>query len=630
MAYKVIFVEIDVIIDFEVIKLSIFMSIFELLPLVLFYGFIILLVYLFIKDKYQNQHSILKTHPVLGRLRYIFEMIGPEFRQYWFLNDKEGKPIDRDTQETIAKAGKYANTVIGFGSKKDFTKTSFYLSNSMFPLNVDELHVNNDSRIQSYTYKILNESVTNRKEKRNQTALKPWYLTKENEVIIGQEREKPFHVKGLIGISAMSYGALSKSAVKAMAQGVAISGGSFMNTGEGGISPYHLSRVYEVIDQEQHLFDHLSEKIVHYLIEHPNSSHFDLESRFGKGVMFHVEQLVQQGVLKEKTANLIFQIGSGLFGARKNETYCEETFLENAMKPQVKAIELKLAQGAKVRGGKLPKEKITPEIAKIRGIEMGKDVESPNRFPLFSDMDGLFEWVNHWQDITGKPVGIKVVAGDSHSFETLASYIQKTEQAPDFISIDGAEGGTGATYQEMADGLGLPIYSGIQILDQTLKNYGVRNQVKIIASGMLATADKMAVALSLGADLIYVARAAMNTVGCINAGKCHTNLCPVGITSHLPHLEAGVVVQEKRFRTANYLRTMREGLFMLGASCGIDSPSKFNKDHLALREPNNHVSKLEELSEVDYPLPLKRKQTEHHDVIPEREQQEREKELIGS
>ncbi len=565
-----------------------------MLPLILFYGLIILLIYLFIKDKYQNQHSILKTHPVLGRLRYIFEMVGPEFRQYWFLNDKEGRPVDRDTQEAIAKAGKYANTVIGFGSKKDFSKTSFFLTNSMFPLNVDELSVDNKKLYNSYTYQILNESVTSRKEKRNQVKLKPWHLTDENQIVIGKDRKHPFHVKGLIGVSAMSYGALSKSAVKALAQGVAISGGSYMNTGEGGISSYHLSRVYDVIDREQELRDHLSEKIVDFLDEHPNSSNFDLEERFGKGVMFHIDQLVEQGVLEQKTANLIFQIGSGLFGARKNGVYHEETFLKNALRPEVKAIELKLAQGAKVRGGKLPKEKITPEIAKIRGIEMGKDVESPNRFPLFSDMEGLFDWVTHWQEITGKPVGIKVVAGDNNSFEDLAQYMKETGKHPDFIAIDGAEGGTGATYQEMADSLGLPIYSGIHILDQTLRKYGVRDQVKIFASGMLATADKMAIALSLGADLIYIARAAMNTVGCINAGKCHTNLCPVGITSHLPHLEAGVAVQEKRFRTANYLKTMREGLFMLGASCGIDSPSKFSQRHIAIRESNNNVNKVEE------------------------------------
>src|SRR5690625_2270787 len=233
------------------------MSVFKMIPLIIFYGLIILLTYLFIKDKYQNQHSILKTHPVLGRLRYIFEMIGPEFRQYWFLNDKEGKPVDRDTQETIAKAGKYANTVIGFGSKKDFSETSFYLTNSMFPLNVDELSVDNNNPYQSYTYQIINESVTSRKEKRDQVQLQPWHLTDENKITIGKDRKHPFHVKGLVGVSAMSYGALSKSAVKALAQGVAIGGGSYMNTGEGGISPYHLSKVFEVTDQSQEVMDRL-------------------------------------------------------------------------------------------------------------------------------------------------------------------------------------------------------------------------------------------------------------------------------------------------------------------------------------------------------------------------------------
>lgn len=575
-------------------KLSILISFFNTLPLFLFYGIIILVIYLYVKDKYQKQHAILKTHPVLGRIRYILEMVGPEFRQYWFLNDKEEKPIDRDTAQTIAKAGKYANTVMGFGSKKDFSITDFYLTNSMFPLNVDELSVDNQTLIQSYTYEILNETITRRKESRNLAFLKPWYLTDENQIVIGAEREKPFYLKGLIGVSAMSYGALSKSAVKALAQGVAISGGSFMNTGEGGISPYHLSRVYEVIDQDKPVKDRLSEKIVLFLLENPNSSNFDLEERFGKVVMSHVQELVDQGVLKEKKPDLIFQVGSGLFGARKDGKYCEETFLSNALRPEVKAIELKLAQGAKVRGGKLPKEKITKEIAEIRGVEMGKDVESPNRFPLFSDIDGLFHWVTHWQKITGKPVGIKVVAGDNNSFEQLARYMADTGKHPDFISIDGAEGGTGATYQEMADRLGLPIFSGIHILHETLEKYQVRDKVKIFASGMLATADKMAIALSLGADVIYVARAAMNTIGCINAAKCHTNHCPVGVTSHLPHLEAGLVVQEKRFRTANYLRTMREGLFMLGASCGIDSPSKFSKQHIAIREANNDVRKVQD------------------------------------
>src|SRR5699024_5191834 len=259
----------------------------------------------------------------------------------------------------------------------------------------------------------------------------------------------------------------------------------------------------------------------------PNSSNFDLEARFGKGVMDHVQELVEFGALKEKSADLIFQVSFGLFGARIDDKCSEEAFLENALRPEVKAIEMKLAKGARVHGGKLSKEKDTKEVGAIRGIEPGTDVESTNRFPLFTEMESSFDCNAHWQEITGNPVGVKVVAGDEHSFDDLAAHIRDSGKKPDFISIDGAEGGTGATYQEMADVLGLPIYSGIHVLDQTLRKYGVRDEVKVIASGGLSTADKMAVALSLGADLIYIARAAMNTVGCINSGKCHTNLCPV-------------------------------------------------------------------------------------------------------
>src|SRR5699024_3566513 len=215
------------------ILMTIFTMFFKYVPLVLFYGIIILMVLLYLRDKYQTQHSILKTHPVLGRLRYVFEMIGPEMRQYWFLNDKAGKPVDRDTQETIAKAGKYANTVIGFGSKKDFAITDFYLNNSMFPLNTEELSVDQSKVMHSYTYQLLNETLVSRKEKRDLVTLKPWHVTDKDAIVIGPEREQPFSVKGMIGVSAMSFGALSASAVQALTQGVAISGGSFMNTGEG-------------------------------------------------------------------------------------------------------------------------------------------------------------------------------------------------------------------------------------------------------------------------------------------------------------------------------------------------------------------------------------------------------------
>lgn len=574
----------------------------EYLPIAIFYSIILVIIFYYLKDRRQKQHAILRTHPILGKMRYVFEMIGPEFRQYWFFGDKEGKPVDRDTQETIAKAGKYASTVIGFGSKKDFNKPSFYLSNGMFPKNKEELRVDNAENIPTYVYQILNETLIDRKEKRHKSNIQPWLLQKEDEIVIGKNSPNPFRVNGFIGVSAMSYGALSKSAVKALSQGVAIAAGSYMNTGEGGISPYHLSKMYKPVKEPNQ--EGIYKKIYHIIDEMGMASNFDLYEKFHKKQEEYasfgtvLQEMIAEGWISESHAPLIFQVGSGLFGARKDGVYNEEEFIKNASRPEVKAIEMKLAQGAKVRGGKLPKEKITPEIAEIRGVGMGKDVESPNRFPLFEDMDGLFHWIEHWKSITKKPVGIKVVAGHRGSFEELVKRMKESGQGPDFITIDGGEGGTGATYQGMADSLGLPIYSGLMILNETLEKYGIRDRVTIIASGMLATADKMAIALALGADLINVARAAMNTIGCINSHRCNTNHCPVGVTTHIPNLEKGLVVEEKRYRTANYLATMRQEVFMLGASCGVPTPASLNKKHVVFHEPNGVVRTVDELHEI--------------------------------
>ena len=568
---------------------------FVLLAIVLFF------VFLYWKDRLQSQHSVLKTHPIFGRLRYLFEKIGPEFRQYWFEGNKEGRPVDRDTMETIAKAGKYGSTVIGFGSKKDFSKSDFYLANSMFPKNVDELRVDNSKMIETFLYQITQEGMLSRKEKRNHSQIKPWHLLDEDAIVIGPNLPQPFKVKGFIGVSAMSYGALSKSAVKALAQGVAISQGSYMNTGEGGISPYHLSKIYQIGSVEPSK-DVKYYDIYKFIKQHVYASNFEIEEHFVMKPYAYemadfldaLDELAYKGYIIKKETPLIFQVGSGLFGARRDGKYSEEAFAENATRPEVKAIEIKLAQGAKVRGGKLLKAKVTPEIAAIRGVEMGKDVESPNRFPLFEDMDGLFALIKRWRELSGgKPVGIKVVAGSEDSFEELALKMKETGEGPDFITIDGGEGGTGATYQEMADSLGLPIFSGLVILCDTLEKHGVRDRVKIFASGMLATADKIAIALAMGADFVNVARAAMNSVGCINAHQCQTGFCPSGVATHNPDLERGLVVEEKRFRTANYLATMRQGVYMLSASCGLDSPTKFDKEHVTYRDANNTTKRMD-------------------------------------
>jgi glutamate synthase domain-containing protein 2 len=237
-------------------------------------------------------------------------------------------------------------------------------------------------------------------------------------------------------------------------------------------------------------------------------------------------------------------------------------------------------------------------IRRIRGIPMDwdKDVESPNRFTDFNDVASLFVFVEKLRRLAGKPVGIKVVAGSELAIEELAATMQVTGSGPDFITVDGGEGGTGATYMEMADSLGLPLYTALLIADNTLRKYGVRKRVKIFASGMLATADKMAIAFAFGADMINVARAAMNTIGCINSLKCNTNECPTGVTSHKPELKQGLVVEEKRFRTANYMATLREGVFMLAASCGLESPVLFDRSHVTFKDRNAVATRMDELS----------------------------------
>lgn len=579
-----------------------------------------LLVCMYVWDKYiQKQHSILRTHPVVGRFRYMFEMLGPELRQYFIWGDKEGKPVDRDTQGYIAKAGKYGSTVIGFGSRKDFSQEGFYLNNSMFPRNLSEMAVDNSAIITTtYKYKIAKEGLVSRKEMRFQTQAKPWLLDDRHAHTIGLYNRvaQPYRTKGFIGISAMSFGSLSDHAVMTLAQGAAIAAGSWMNTGEGGVSPYHLSKVYEVIESgPSQPMDSNKRKVYEFVksrrvasnfeiikelsgITHDSMEVFEMDSN---AYLIAANELVSEGVFLVKEIDLIYQIGSAKNGASKDGsgTFDEETFLRTAGRPEVKLIEVKLAQGAKVRGGKLPHSKLTPMLRKIRGIPMdwSHDVESPNRFTDFDDIPSLFQFIARLRQLSGKPVGIKVVVGSELALEEMAEYMQATGQSPDFITVDGGEGGTGATYMEMADSLGLPLYSALMIADNTLRKYGVRDRLKLFASGMLATADKVAIALAFGADFINVARAAMNTIGCINALKCHTNECPTGVTSHKPELKKGLVIEEKRFRTANYLTTVREGVFMLAASCGIESPVLFGRNHVTFKERNAIAMRMDKVNE---------------------------------
>ncbi|TCP24523.1 glutamate synthase (ferredoxin) [Scopulibacillus darangshiensis] len=496
------------------------------------------LFYLYLVDEKQDQHAVLRNFPVLGKVRYFLEMLGPEMRQYWFDHDNSGKPFSREDYKHIVLPAKYKKSMVGFGSKRDFDKPGYYIRNSMFPVQKEDLRSDNGQMVDSKYYEIKDENLFSRKEQHLDGKVKPWLLADEDAVVIGENCKYPFTAKGLIGMSAMSYGALGERAITALSKGLGMATGAWMNTGEGGLSDHHLSG----------------------------------------------------------DVDIIMQIGPGLFGVRTKDGQMDWDELKRKSElKQVKAIELKLAQGAKARGGHLDGSKVSPEIAIIRGVEEYKTVDSPNRFNQFHDVPTMVDFIDKIRDHTGLPVGIKMVVGSTEDVDALAKFMKETGRGPNFITIDGGEGGSGATYQALADGVGLPIRPAIMIMNQKLKEYGVRDQVKIIASGKLFTPDKVAVLLGMGADLVNIARAFMISVGCIMAQRCHTNTCPVGVATTDEKLQKALVINEKAYRVVNFVVTLREGLFNMAAAAGVKSPALLEEKHIAYKDDKARTYGMDDL-----------------------------------
>ncbi|WP_240511865.1 FMN-binding glutamate synthase family protein [Paludifilum halophilum] len=493
--------------------------------------------YLFFYDRKQKEHSVLRNYPVLGKVRYFLEKIGPELRQYLFHNDREGKPFSRNDYESIVKRGKYLQDLIGFGSERDFDQPGYYIQNALFPKQEEEMRIDHKPRVKTKKYDLQHDGLFYRKEERVDSDQSPYLLADSDAVVIGEGCDHPFVVKGLVGMSAMSYGSLGEQAITALSEGLGMARGSWMNTGEGGLSPYHL-----------------------------------------KG-----------------DVDLVMQIGPGLFGVRDREGRLdwEELRRKGQMDP-VKAIELKLGQGAKLRGGHVDGSKINPEIAEIRKIPPFESVDSPNRFREFDDLPTLFSFLEKIRRCTGKPVGIKIVVGGPEAANQLAAHMKKTGAGPDFITVDGGEGGTGASFQDLADSVGLPNKSALMITDTALRNHGVRNRVKLIASGKLITPDQISIALGMGADLVNIARGMMISVGCIQALKCHTNDCPVGVATTDSKLQRGLVVEEKKYRVANYVLSLRKGLFRVAAAAGTKSPVELDRHHVVYKDERGAVWELED------------------------------------
>ena len=512
----------------------------NIIIMIVLLGIVIMsLIWLF-KDKGQDQHSVLRNFPVLGRIRYISEKVGPELRQYFFADDNEGKPFSRNDYKHIVLAGKYNSRMTSYGTQTEY-KDGFYIQNTMFPLQATELHVDNSDLISTFLYKIENERLFSRDEHRKRSEIDPFFLSDEHAVVLGAELKHPFKIKRLVGQSAMSYGALGKNAITALSKGLS-KAGTWMNTGEGGLSDYHLK---------------------------------------GDG-------------------DIIFQIGPGLFGVRDKEgRFNKDMFLQLADRKNIRAFELKLAQGAKTRGGHMEGNKVTEEIAKIRNVKPHETINSPNRFDFINNPEELLNFVQKIKDLGQKPAGFKIVVSKVEEIESLVKTMVELDIYPSFITVDGGEGGTGATFQELEDGVGLPLLTALPIVSGMLEKYGIRDKIKIFASGKLITPDKIAIALGLGADLVNVARGMMISVGCIMSQQCHLNTCPVGVATTDPKKEKALIVDEKQYRVTNYVTSLHEGLFNIAAAVGVTSPTEISADHIIYRELDGATQKIK-----DYKLKL--------------------------
>jgi glutamate synthase domain-containing protein 2 len=465
------------------------------------------LAFLFISDITQKKHAVLRNYPVVGHLRYFFEQLGEYFRQYFFSGDRDEMPFNRATRGWVYRLAKNEGGTIGFGSTYDLhSPGALIFVNHPFPVLEEE--------------RLPTPSL----------ALGEGYC------------RQPFDAKSIVNVSGMSYGAISAPAVRALSRGAALAG-CWMDTGEGGLSPYHL----------------------------------------------------------EGGCDIVMQIGTAKYGVRDAQgALSEERLLELAK--VVKAFEIKLSQGAKPgKGGVLPGKKVTAEIAQIRGIPEGRDSISPNRHRDIADMNQLLDKIHFIRELTGRPVGVKTAVGGWKFMHDMAEVIHRRglELAPDFLVIDGGEGGSGAAPQALADHMSLSIEEALPRVVDALIETGLRPRVRVVASGKIVTSARAAWALCVGADFVNTARGFMFSLGCIQALRCHTNTCPTGVTTHNKRLQRALVVEEKYLRVANYANNMNREIDMIAHSCGVRHARELKREHVRIVQASGQSVALNML----YPYP---------------------------
>jgi len=462
---------------------------------------------MYVVDRTQTAHAVRRNYPVIGRFRYVFEHLGEFFRQYFFAMDREEMPFNRAQRSWAYRAAKDVDNTSAFGSTRDLKKpgTAIFVNTPFARL----------SGVQDI-----------------------------RTLTLGPTARQPYEARSLINVSAMSYGSLSKPAVRALSRGAA-QAGIWLNTGEGGVSPWHL----------------------------------------------------------EGECDVVFQIGTAKYGVRNAEGGLDEDRLRAvAGHASVKMIELKLSQGAKPgKGGILPGAKVTPEIAEIRGIPAGEDSISPNRHPEIKSTVELLDEIERIREVSGLPTGFKTVIGSSEWLDELCVEIHRRgpDRAPDFITVDGGDGGTGAAPMALMDNVGLPVEEALPMVVNALMRHGLRDRVRVICSGKRVTPSEVAYAFCVGADFVNIARGFMFALGCIQAMQCNRNTCPTGVTTHDKDLQQGLVVADKSVRVAQYAHNLVKELEVIAHSCGVDHPRELRRHHARIVLGDGSTRGMDEV----YPYP---------------------------
>lgn len=482
---------------------------------------VLTVVVVYIIDITQQTHTLRRNYPVIGRFRYWFEHLGEFFRQYFFAMDREEMPFNRAQRSWVYRAAKNVDSSIGFGSTRDLTPTGTILfMNSAFPV------LETDASLPS-------------------------------PVTIGPFCRKPYTTSSIFNVSAMSYGAISRPAILALSRGAA-KVGCWLNTGEGGLSSFHL----------------------------------------------------------DGGCDLVFQIGTAKYGVRDAEGNLSDARLQDlAAIDQIKMFEIKLSQGAKPgKGGILPSEKVSAEIAAIRGIPEGHASISPNGHIDIRSVDDLLDMIERIRSTTGKPVGFKAVLGEKSWLIALVKAIRTRgiEHAPDFITIDSADGGSGAAPQPLMDYVGLPLKESLPWVTNLLIEAGLKERIKLIVAGKLVTPSMVAWALASGADFVNSARGFMFALGCIQAMQCHKNTCPTGITTHNLKLQKGLDPTDKANRVAFYHQNLTYGVGMIAHACGVSEPRKLGLDHVHIVTSHGMSIPLSEF----YPQPIVILDEDHNSQHP--------------